>query len=134
MTYKILILKSIRPKLRRWAIKIYPKEFYCFLLGNIIKNRIFINNIYIPPDLEEIATKDTVQTPDYWFTQAKTKGTVVGCFHTHPDCFMCDASESDQDHIQMFKKWLKTPIIFGIGSVRKKDGKFMTRTRFWPYA
>lgn len=133
----IMMVPRVRRRIRENSKKWYPKEFFCFLLGRVTKSAIWIEDIWVPPDLEAFSTKDCVEIPEKWWQEvANGPLFMVGDYHSHPDWQTCALSEEDQDHIQAIKTVLDTPFVVGIGGVyrHKETKKVKCRTRFWPYA
>lgn len=132
-----MMVPRVRRRIRENSKKWYPREFFCFLLGRVTKSAVWIENIWIPPDLKDFATRDCVEIPHEWWIEAANQGLlVVGDYHTHPDWYTCAISEADQDHIQGMKPIIGGPFVIGIGGVykHKETKKIKCRTRFWPYA
>lgn len=146
MKIKLAVAKRLLREFRKGAIKAFPKETCCFLIGSDTEDRlgpiryVEITELWMPEGVERHAKSDRVNFQDHWVIEAaehakETGMVVVGDLHTHPYTTEelerypvypdCSESERDQDAF----RWNK---IAGICTVtQSKAGRMRARFRWW---
>lgn len=128
-------------KFKQLAKNAWPKEAYALLIGQIIGDTIFVDDLWLPPGQQEVASESTVCTQNNvsvfegWWADAieevkETGHIIVGDIHSHPydDHHTFDASPSEVDWLCP----LRGQIQIVCATQKRKSGRFRFKLMVWP--
>lgn len=134
----IHVPERLTNQFKKQAKASFPNETYAYLLGHHEDGKIFVDDLYSPPNIDDFCAPGIVNVQWDWITSAKRHGRrndmiIVGDIHSHPynkaqaKKYSADLSPSETD-------WdgLAAGQIMGICLVKQtKDGKLRAKTKFY---
>ena len=129
----------------RRAARIFPKEFYCYLVGEVDGEDVVVREAIYPQAGEIIGDENFVLPSNYFFQRAKKEAAesglyVVGDLHSHCydvgelglDSGYSDPSPSYADFTRLGKPPFKGFRFFGICEiVEKRNGRKSKKFTWW---
>ena len=136
-TIKVCVSRSLLSEFKRKAKAAFPQETFGYLLGRDAGTVVEVEELYIPLDVDEWCSVNSVTISDEWLPDAKRHAAehglkVVGDIHSHPYRHRevgklkpdCSPSAVDIDG------GIQT--ISAICQVRQcKTGRLVATVRFW---
>lgn len=123
---------------KKKAKESFPKETFAYLLGRLTDDKIHIEQLFFPVDVNQFCNHNTVNVQNHWAKEARREAkhqelVIIGDIHSHPfknkqtKIYSMDAAPGEAD-------WeaLEDGHIMGICLVAElKNGNLRARTKFW---
>lgn len=86
---KINVSRKALRKFTAESKRMFPRECFSALLGTSSGDKHYVEDIWIPEDLDKYVTTEEVSLPDHWAVEANEHASdqemeVLGCHHSHP--------------------------------------------------
>jgi proteasome lid subunit RPN8/RPN11 len=131
----IQVSKRLTEDFKKKAKKSFPNEAYAFLLGHTDEEKIIIDSLFYPTDVDSYCTPGAVDVQWSWYMEARREAkrnnlTIVGDIHSHPykkHAKHIDASPSETD----WDGLVGGHIMAICGIKQLQNGHLRARTKFW---
>jgi hypothetical protein len=135
----IQVSEKITEEFKQKAKTSFPNEAFAYLMGHTDEDKIVVDNLFYPTDVESHCTPQYVHTQHSWRSEAKREAKrngkqIVGDIHSHPYRYdktksgrLSDTSPSETDWNGVYDGEISAICVVQ----QIKDGRLRARVKFW---
>lgn len=134
----IQVSEQLTKEFNKKAKKSFPNEAFAYLMGHIESEKIIVDDLFYPADVDSFCIPGQVNVQQKWMTEAKrraksTNTIILGDIHSHSynnkqvKMYNADTSPSEQDWNSLVDGHIMAICLI----TELKDGRLRARTKFW---
>ena len=131
----IQVSKRLTEDFKKKAKKSFPNEAYAYLLGHNDGEKIIVDSLFYPTDVDSFCSPGAVDVQHDWWYEAKREAkrldlTIIGDIHSHP--YKKNAKNTDTSPSETDWDGLVGGHIMAICVIKQlNNGHLRARTKFW---